>query len=194
MTNGHLQSYGVFWCDHCKQEVEKRISVGLEAKSCGCYRNILISESNNFGDKHHSYTHGDTKNRLYKIYTNMKQRCSNINFKFYKDYGGRGIIVCPEWANDYTKFRDWSLNNGYQEGLEIDQIDNNGNYEPSNCRWVTHKQNTRNRRTTKLNLEIANEIKTLYKTNKYTQRQLAKKYEVGQSIICSILNNKNWRD
>ena len=76
----------------------------------------------------------------------MKQRCSNPNHKSYHNYGGRGIIVCDEWKNNYQAFYDWSMNNGYKEGLSIDRINNNGNYEPSNCRWtdkITQNNNTR---------------------------------------------------
>ena len=64
----------------------------------------------------------------------------------YKRYGGRGIKICDEWLNDKESFYQWAINNGYKEGLQIDRIDNNGNYEPSNCRWVTFKQNNNNRR------------------------------------------------
>ena len=63
----------------------------------------------------------------------------------YYNYGGRGIIVCDEWKNSFDKFVQWAFDNGYKQGLQIDRIDNNGNYEPVNCRWVDVKQNCRNR-------------------------------------------------
>ena len=85
--------------------------------------------------------------KLYGIWCSMKSRCENKNREKYKDYGARGINVCDEWQ-DAEKFCKWSLENGYKEGLQIDRIDVNGNYEPSNCRWVTPKVNSRNRRNT----------------------------------------------
>lgn len=94
--------------------------------------------------------HGKKNTRLYRIWLQMKNRCFNIRTNRYKDYGGRGITVCDEWKNDFTKFYDWSILNGYQENLTIDRIDNDGNYEPSNCRWVTVKIQNRNSRSNHL--------------------------------------------
>ena len=74
----------------------------------------------------------------------MRQRCNNPNRSDYKRYGGRGIKICDEW-NDYNTFRDWALSNGYADNLSIDRIDVNGNYEPSNCRWVDAKTQAQNK-------------------------------------------------
>lgn len=76
----------------------------------------------------------------------MIYRCTNPSFIYYKEYGGRGIKVCDEWLNNKESFYQWAMNNGYKEGLQIDRIDNNGNYEPSNCRWTTREQNNKNKR------------------------------------------------
>lgn len=85
--------------------------------------------------------HGLCNTRLYSIYTNMKTRCYNKNNSHYQYYGKRGIVICDEWLNDFKAFYDWALSHGYKDNLTIDRIDVNGNYEPSNCRWVTqHKQ------------------------------------------------------
>lgn len=87
--------------------------------------------------------------RLYEIYHGIKKRCYNKNCKRYKDYGGRGIYMCNEWlSGGVDSFIDWALTNGYEDNLTIDRIDNNGIYEPSNCRWVTYKENCRNKRKT----------------------------------------------
>jgi hypothetical protein len=83
--------------------------------------------------------------KLYQVYHALKARCYNPKNAGYKNYGGRGIRVCDAWLNDVALFADWALENGYKEGLEIDRTNNNGNYEPSNCRWVTQKVNNRNR-------------------------------------------------
>lgn len=84
--------------------------------------------------------------RLRRIFNNMKQRCYNPLHTRYKDYGGRGIKICDEWLSDHKTFYDWAIKNDYTDNLSIDRIDNDGNYEPSNCRWVTMKVQQNNRR------------------------------------------------
>lgn len=100
-------------------------------------------------DKTAYKTHGFCSDypKLYEVWLTMKNRCENPNRAKYKDYGARGIKVCQEW-HDAETFCRWALENGYKEGLQIDRIDVNGNYEPSNCRWVTPKENSRNKRNT----------------------------------------------
>ena len=90
-------------------------------------------------------THGESFSRLYDIWSCMKTRCSNKKHPHFHRYGGRGIIVCDEWKRSYEAFRDWALSNGYHEDLTIDRIDNNGNYEPSNCHWISQKEQMKNR-------------------------------------------------
>ncbi len=79
----------------------------------------------------------------------MKQRCSNPAATKYDRYGGRGITVCDEWREDFQTFYDWAMANGYSDDLTIDRIDNDGDYEPSNCQWITQAENTRKARNDK---------------------------------------------
>ncbi|MBO7715855.1 MAG: hypothetical protein J6S85_19990 [Methanobrevibacter sp.] len=88
-------------------------------------------------------THGQRHTKLYKVWEGMKRRCFNKNDHSYKHYGGKGIKVCKEWLH-FPPFFEWAKANGYKEGLTIDRIDSNGNYEPKNCRWVSHKVQNRN--------------------------------------------------
>ena len=89
--------------------------------------------------------HGRT--RLYRIWENMRSRCYRTSKgKTYQRYGGRGIRVCEEWRASFEIFRDWAILNGYEESLELDRIDNDKDYEPSNCRFVSHRENSWNRR------------------------------------------------
>jgi len=110
-------------------------------KSCGC------EKRNNIGNAVRK--HGLTGTKLYSIWAGIKRRCFNEHENSYKDYGARGISVCEEWRDNPAAFVLWAMTNGYQDGLEIDRINNDGNYDPINCRFVSKKQNTRNRRTTR---------------------------------------------
>lgn len=89
----------------------------------------------------------DSNSRLYCTYKNMKRRCHDKKFPKYKSYGKRGII-CDEWKENYNAFKDWALNNGYNDTLTIDRIDVNGDYEPNNCRWITKEEQMWNRTDT----------------------------------------------
>lgn len=88
--------------------------------------------------------HGWSGTPLYQCWIDMKHRCSNPKYRDYHRYGGRGITVCDEWMT-FKPFLEWSLNNGYEKGLEIDRIDNNGNYDPMNCRWTNEQTQSINR-------------------------------------------------
>lgn len=106
-------------------------------KSCGCHRgDALIIYSTKHGARHE---------RIYNIYCGIKKRCYNKNAPNFKNYGGRGINICDEWRNDFLSFYNWSMQNGYADDLTIDRINNDGNYEPSNCQWITKSENTRKR-------------------------------------------------
>lgn len=98
------------------------------------------------------------RSSLYTSWQNMKARCLNTKHPKYNRYGGRGITICPDWI-EIKSFADWALSNGWAEGLQIDRIDNDGNYDPSNCKWVTISFNSRKKCTTKLTFEQAQMIR-----------------------------------
>ena len=137
--------------------------------------------------------------RLQRIHHNMKNRCYNISFKEYKNYGGRGIGVCEEWLNPkkvkiegthitnttlgLVAFKEWALSNGYSDELTLDRIDINGNYEPSNCRWITRKAQCNNKTN---NHYLTFEGKTL------TVAQWAEKLGIKRQKIIDRLWKLNW--
>lgn len=135
--HGHLKVPVVCECGTKKTVGVAELSGGV-TKSCGC---LVIEQVTSL-----AYKHGGEGSVLYSVWHGMKVRCSNKNSQNYKIYGGRGISVCKEWTESFGSFRDWAEVNGYGKGLQIDRIDVNGNYEPSNCRWVTPKVNGNNRR------------------------------------------------
>lgn len=102
-------------------------------QSCGCLGLEHATQA--------KIKHGARHERLYNVWAAMKQRCYNPHKDGYKYYGGKGVTICDEWREDYAKFKAWAYANGYEPGLTIDRIDSNGNYEPSNCRWVTFAEN-----------------------------------------------------
>lgn len=105
-------------------------------RSCGCIEK----------EKPNKQTHGMSKTKLFNVWRGMKQRCEYPKHRSYSDYGGRGIKVCDEWYHDFQAFHDWAMVAGYQEGLTIDRIDNDGDYEPNNCQWITLQENVSKRR------------------------------------------------
>lgn len=137
-------------CDCGNEKVVRKCHLVSGATiSCGCAQKEKAKSLN----RKHGYSN---KERLYRVWLNIKDRCGNPNNNHYESYGGRGIAICDEWKNDYESFRKWCLLNGYVEdikpnnrnNLTIDRIDVNGNYEPNNCRFVTNQENCLNKRDT----------------------------------------------
>lgn len=102
----------------------------------------------------------NTNKQLYICWKNIRQRCNNKNNKYYKYYGGKGIKVCDEW-NEYLVFENWAINNGYEEGLTIDRLDNSKGYSPQNCRWVDDFVQANNKTNNYL-ITYKNETKTIH--------------------------------
>ena len=103
-------------------------------QSCGCLQNELTIER--------TTKHGQSGTKLYLIWQLMRARSYNPKAISYKWYGAKGIKVCKEWLDDFMNFYNWAMSNGYKEGLTIDRIDNDGDYCPTNCQWLTISENS----------------------------------------------------
>ena len=133
------------WLCECNCENHTRLTLrgsqirNGRTKSCGCFsaeRFKKMITKHGFGDQENIYCH----------WLNMRFRCNSTKCEKYDCYGGRGITICKEW-DDYAIFRQWSLDNGYEEGLTLERIDVDGNYEPNNCKWATWKEQQNNKRS-----------------------------------------------
>ncbi len=143
-------------------------------QSCGCIFTEMIVKRNT--------KHGLSKDPLYGMWLGMKNRCYIKSNNEYHNYGGRGIKVCDEWRSDFVSFHKWAYSHGYQKGLTIDRIENDGNYEPNNCRWATHVEQGQNR---------SNNHK-LYFNNKYqTLSQWAREVDLSPGVILSRIK-RGW--
>lgn len=126
-------------CDCGKTKVVRNEHlVKGSVRSCGCLRRRRAAELHRI--------HGGKGSRLYRIWKGMRERCYNKGKWTNAHYQGRGIVITPEW-NDFSKFREWALTNGYHDDLTIDRIDNDKGYAPNNCRWADRSVQSSNRRT-----------------------------------------------
>lgn len=144
--SGTRKNRRVWMCECACGKIVKVSTSALttgNTQSCGCYRRDRNKES--------VTKHGKTKHALYKKWHHIKQRCTNPNDVAFVNYGKRGISFYSEWASEFKSFYEYSIMNGWEEGLEIDRIDNDGNYEPGNIRFTTKRVNTINRRLFKNN-------------------------------------------
>lgn len=144
-------------------------------QSCGC---SCLEHA-----KHLNRKHGKSSSRLYHLYYGILQRCNNPKAPAFNHYGGRGIEVCKEW-DTWEAFQKWALANGYKDGLTIDRIDVNGNYEPSNCRWVTQAEQMRNTRKT-VYLEYQGERKSI--------SEWCEKYGLNHGAVSTRIR-RGWSD
>ena len=144
-SNNHRMAKCRCDCGNVKLIVATNVVDGT-VKSCGCMTSKLL---------HDAFWKEDALNRqrLYRIWGGMKQRCYNRNSDNYPDYGGRGIIICDEWLSSYDAFKEWALSHGYSDELSIDRINVNGNYEPNNCRWADWETQANNKRPKKRNVK-----------------------------------------
>lgn len=129
-----------------------------KTKSCGCLHRDRLIEYNKSDSKRsrtselnkvYKRTHGMRYTRIYKEWRSMINRCETKSWRDYHNYGGRGISVCNEWRESFNAFYEWAISNGYNDSLTLDRLNVNGNYEPSNCRWATNKEQANNKRNSR---------------------------------------------
>lgn len=160
-----------YWLCMCECGNFKEVYLGSltsgATTSCGC----LVKK------------HGRSYEPIYRTWLGVKTRCYNKSDEHYNDYGGRGIEMCDMWLNNFMNFYDWAMNNGYKKGLTLDRVDVNGNYEPSNCRWATAKQQARNRRN---NRHFTHNGKT------YCIAEWCEILNLNYSTVCTRLNKLGW--
>jgi hypothetical protein len=169
------KTYWRFRCSCDDKEVIRSLSIVVrgECLSCGCLRKETCAKLKSINQ-----THGLTQHRLYYIWDGMKGRCYNKNNPEYHNYGERGITVCDEWKDNFQTFYDWAMENGYEEDLTIDRIDNDWIYCEENCRWVTWKVQGRNKRNNHL-LTFNNET---YSISEWTEKLNYPQYTISNRL------------
>lgn len=167
-----VRYYYLCKCECGKEKVILKDNLGRLTNSCGCISKQLA--------KKRLLKHGLGNIRLYDIWKSMKQRCFYENSISYRNYGGRGITVCDEWKQDFISFYKWATSNGYQDNLTIDRINLDGDYEPSNCRFITMKEQGRNKRNNRV-LE--------YKGESHCISEWAEKMKIKKTTLYKRLKN-----
>lgn len=183
---GTAQSGHALWlckCDCGTSHIASSNQLRCGTQSCGCLqkeRAIFAAKKRKGVQYHKKYDIGKDNYRLHQCYKDMINRCYKVNNKNYKNYGFRGIKVCPEWLNDFYSFRDWALANGYADNLTLDRINVDKNYEPSNCRWASSKAQNNNRR---------NNVVVTYNGETMTLHELSERYpDVGYKTLWARIN------
>lgn len=174
------------WLCQCKcgtlvEVVGNSLRTG-RTKSCGCLRII-----------NHVCRHNKSNTRLYSIWRNMKQRCTNPRNKDFKYYGAQGVVVQLDWLDDFDNFYRWAISSGYSDSLTLDRIDCTGDYSASNCRWVTRLEQSNNRSCNKV-YTISGERLTLSEACRKYQIRYTKVYKrllLGWTIYAALEIGEN---
>jgi hypothetical protein len=175
----------MYLCHFCDSVVERVVVNAERSTSCGCARSMHRTR--------HGHARIGNHDPIYILWGLMKSRCNNSKTEKYPRYGGRGITVCSEWADSYPAFHSWAISNGWSPGLELDREDNDGNYEPSNCRFVPHLVNVQNSTVAKLRQSDVAEIRDLYAIGGLRYKDIAVLYGVSFATIGHIVNFKTWK-
>lgn len=172
-----------YQCPNCNQD---RLARAVDVK-----KHFSCKKCGNESKVKHGYRRKKNTHPLYVKWEHMKQRCYDPNHSSYCDYGGRGIKVCDEWQT-FQGFMSWALIPMWQPGTQIDRIDVNGDYTPSNCRWATVQENSQNRRSNVLNADIVRRMLALYDTGRFTQRAISELFGCSQATVSNVLNRRSW--
>lgn len=180
---GGTTSYAWNWICRCDcgtiVSVPPNLIKNGQSTSCGCRKREVTVEYN----KAAKTKHGKRHTKLYSAWRGMRARCYTITDKNYPHWGGRGITMCDEWRDDFMAFYNWAIENGWEEGLTLDRIDVNGNYEPNNCRWSDWKTQARNR-TTSVYFEIDGVTKSLV--------EWAEDYDIPYGTVYQRITKYGW--
>lgn len=173
--------------DYSHYDKQRKLNF-VKAKCLNC--GSIITISSNRLNLSHTYCakcvqrpHITLNKRLRRIYGNMKNRCNNKKSNRFHRYGARGIKVCEEWAKSFANFQNWALNNGYEDHLTLDRINNDGDYEPKNCRWATYKEQSHNSSANR-GITINGETKTI--------TEWCEHYDIPYYVINNRINKYNW--
>lgn len=173
------QTYWLCSCDCGNQATVRGSNLRCgKTKSCGCLHDELSSARL----KAQNTTHGESQSRLYGIWCDMKKRCNNPSHWAYARYGGRGIAVCDEWQG-FESFYDWAMSHGYSDSLTIERTNNNEEYCPQNCQWVSMTVQSRNR-SNNTTLEFADE--------RLTVSEWAERMSMAYTTLYGRIYNYGW--
>jgi len=178
--------YGLFRCPRCGEVSEKMVSDGKKQKTCGCLKQFMVSHG-------HALVPGTKKQTpLFQVWSAMKSRCYSPANVYFRRYGGRGIYICSEWLNSPASFFLWCESNGWEKGLHIDRIDNDGPYGPENCQFISCRDNNRKRSSVKLTVVDAIKIRKL-RSEGISCKRLSNDYNVCSSTINAVVSNRTWK-
>lgn len=174
--------------------------------SCGCYQQkYWTAPRDNKQLTKHGFAREGKNHPLYRVWRNIKSRCLNKNNGDYKYYGAKGVSIFSEWLNDFKSFYDWAVSSDWKKGLTIDRVNNKGNYEPSNCRFIPRSENSRKVSLdnhgfnfgskchfSKLNEQQVIEIKKMINSG-VMLKDIAKIYNTPPNSISNIKTGKTWK-
>jgi hypothetical protein len=181
-------SYAAFKCDECDEVVERTLSSGISALSCGCAQRESQAKS--------VLKHGDAKKgqvtRLYARWISMRQLCQNEKKKGYPTHGARGIKVCKKWDNSFPEFKAWAEENDYSDDKRMIRKDKDKNFEPRNCVWVDGCKKVIRVYNPKMTKEKALAIRHLHGRGSWSQPKLSELFAVPLSSVNRIVKDEAW--